>query len=122
MHHESQRTAIVGLAARAPWPLCAGCGYLVRKNIQTRVRLSQLCASCNLDKQLNFGYSDPAVDPGGQIVPPPRSPVPLLDLKFRPRIQPYIEEDTVGMFIVDAPVRRPVLHQLIIGAYRSPLS
>lgn len=48
--------------------------------------------------------SDAAVEPGGQLLSPPRSPAPLLDLKIRPRVQPYLEEDTIGTFIVDAPL------------------
>ncbi|KAF6220378.1 hypothetical protein HO133_003510 [Letharia lupina] len=51
-----------------------------------------------------YRSSDPAVDPGGRIVAPPRSPAPLLNLKIRPRAQPYLEEDIVGTFIVDAPL------------------
>lgn len=58
--------------------------------------------------------SDPAVDPGGRIVAPPRSPAPLLNLKIRPRAQPYLEEDIVGTFIVDAPVRRPNSYRRIL--------
>lgn len=46
--------------------------------------------------------SDRAFDPGGQLTPPERSPSPRLDLRIRPRIQPYLETDTTGTFVVDA--------------------
>ena len=51
-----------------------------------------------------FCSSDPAIDPGGRMAPPNLSPALLLDLRVRPRVQPYLEEDETGVIIIDAPV------------------
>ena len=38
------------------------------------------------------------------MAPPNLSPALLLDLRVRPRVQPYLEEDETGIIIIDAPV------------------
>ena len=48
--------------------------------------------------------SDPATDPGGCIDKHSLSPAPVLALEIRPHVQPYLEEDVNGAFIIDAPL------------------
>ena len=52
----------------------------------------------------NTSCSDPAIDPGGRLEPPTPSAALLLDLQIRPRVQPYLEDDVTGDFIIDTTV------------------
>ena len=51
-----------------------------------------------------YRSNDPSFDPGGRLKKPRSSPYPALNLQIQPRINPYIEEDDYGGFIIDAPV------------------
>ncbi|KAK3325588.1 hypothetical protein B0H66DRAFT_129525 [Apodospora peruviana] len=55
-------------------------------------------------KVYEAGY--PAFDPGGQTVPP--TPIggaaPLLDVQFKPRYSLYLDSETQGEFVVNAPL------------------
>ena len=66
--------------------------------------------------------SDAAVDPEGRLLPPARSPSPLLDLQIRARVQPYDERDATGTFIIDAPVRISSQHHMSIESTCSQAS
>lgn len=67
--------------------------------------LSEGCCAAFSQKLSLVRSSDAAFDPEGRVIPPARSPSPLLDLQIRPRIQPYLETDDTGTLIVDASVR-----------------
>ena len=51
-----------------------------------------------------YRSNDPSFDPGGRLKKPRSSPYPALNLQIQPRINPYIEEDDYGGFIIDVPV------------------
>ncbi|CAD0110957.1 unnamed protein product [Aureobasidium uvarum] len=42
--------------------------------------------------------------PGGWFEEPPKSDIPLVNFKIRPRMNLYLEDDTTSSFVVDAPV------------------
>ena len=46
--------------------------------------------------------NDPSFDPGGRLEKPSSLPFPVLNLEIQPRVQPYLEEDDFGTFIIDA--------------------
>ena len=49
-----------------------------------------------------YRSNDPSFDPGGRLDKPRSLPNPVLNLQFQPRMQPYLEEDDYGAFIIDA--------------------
>lgn len=49
-----------------------------------------------------YRSNDPSFDPGGRLEKPRSLPYPVLNLQIQPRMQPYLEEDDYGAFIVDA--------------------
>ena len=51
-----------------------------------------------------YRSNDPSFDPGGRLKRPRSLPYPVLNLQIQPRMQPYLDEDAYGAFIIDAPV------------------
>ena len=49
-----------------------------------------------------YRSNDPSFDPGGRLEKPSSLPYPVLNVQIQPRVQPYLEEDDSGTFIIDA--------------------
>jgi len=49
-------------------------------------------------------HSNASFNPGGWFEEPAKSETPLVDFKIKPRMNLYLEDDTVSSFIVDAPI------------------
>ncbi|KAL9608783.1 MAG: hypothetical protein Q9167_006389 [Letrouitia subvulpina] len=78
-------------AAVIPTQARGGDGCMVWKGIQGRKSRS--------GPHVN---SDQPVEPGGAIAPPTKSKVLLLDLRIKPRMSLYLEDEQKGSFVVDA--------------------
>ena len=63
-----------------------------------------LCRTAvSLDTWCGKAYrsNDPSLDPGGRLEKPSSLPYPVSNLQIQPRVQPYLEEDDTGAFIID---------------------
>ncbi|CAG8976492.1 hypothetical protein HYALB_00005989 [Hymenoscyphus albidus] len=83
---------------------------IMLKALVSAVVLATTVKAIPPERALEFGYPtgvdvwNGSFEPGGWLYPPSLSPVPLLDLSIRPRMNLYLAGETYASFIIDAPL------------------